>query len=541
MEKQETNKPDYRNYSEIDHLLGSELAQTPWGVDSLLQRLPLFDKPKRHIPYILLLHLVYYNPDFEAGQKKTVINRLIKQLYKDVIKGSKRNQLLDFLPPYYFIHLLIDLHMSGYNINSLNKNLDIEDESDPFRKLLEYGDCSVPGFPEALILLNKKMDRYRKQRDKFLFDISLACLRANNFSGFHHIYKNFKSENYKLSALHYKVLAYVELNEMDKAFRIINAVSPIENNDVMYLDMSLLLAIQGKIDIIREIRRTAPAPEQVFATLCGMIAYHLKNKDIPSAQAILDEASQVLVKIKNYYIRTMRQLLLFDFALQCGDNRIADKSLDKATFYIESFSKTYEEKSNAQLFLLRKLISHKRLEQAKELNFKWKHAEKGQEEFWIEHNMNVAFQLVAEWELMIIAVYRRHDYLFGYQRKSKAGDYYDTVLNVTRLIEGEDYRRETLFVVAKHIAKSGLYQLAIETKMDIPGEACSDSFDKALPMYALSRGDLKEALDFANLIKEEKDKLDVLLCMSPHLEKKNQSALARQFIREWAVHVFRNS
>lgn len=541
MQIMEEKKSDYRNYSEIDYLLGSELAQTPWGVDRFLQRLPLFDKPKQHIPYLLLLHLVFYNPEFPADQKSKVIKQLLTHLHKDVIRGSKRNQLFDFFPPYYCLRLLLDIYLSGYNIKPLLKNMEIEPGSDPFWQLLEYGDFSVPGFPEALVFWRKKLDRFWRKRDNFLFDAAIACLRAYNYTGFHHMYLQIKSEDHKRSALNHEVMAFAERNEMDKAFRIINAVRPIEQNDVMYLDMSFILAIQGKIDIIREIRRTVATPEQLFSVLCGMMAYYIHKKDIPSAQSVLDEANQALGKIKNNFIHTVRQILLVDFAFQTGDMRIAEKGIEEVVFYIDRFLKKYDEKAMAKQFLLRKLIANKRLEQAKELNFKWNQPGNENEDLWVEHNMYVELQVVAEHELRAISVYRRHDYLFGNVRKSKAEDYYKTALEIAGLITGEDYRGESLFVIAKHMAKSGLYRLAIETKTDIPVDGYSDPFNTALPLYALTRGDLNEALEFTHLIKDENDKLAVLLCMSPHLEKNNQSTLARQFIRDWAIHMFQNS
>ena len=54
-------------------------------------------------------------------------------------------------------------------------------------------------------------------------------------------------------------------------------------------------------------------------------------------------------------------------------------------------------------------------------------------------------------------------------------------------------------------------------------------------------GDVNEATTFANLIKDEKQKLAIRLCMSPYLEKMNQHQLAREFIRDWAVNLFQGA
>ena len=536
----EEKKSDYRNYSEIDYLLGSELADTPWGVERFMQRLPLFDKPKRHIPYILLLHFIFYNSAFPAYQKPKVIKKLLAHLHKDVIKGSKRNQLLDFIPPYYCLHLLSDLHLSGIDIKPLTCNLIVESGSDPFGKLLEYGDCSVPGFPEALFFLMKELDPHWKKRDKFLLEIGTACLRAHNFTGFHHIYKNMKVDGLKKVALNHEIMAYVERNEIDKALKLIHSMRPAEHYAMMYFDMSFLLAKQGKIDIIREIRRNVALPEQVLGALCGMMAYHILNRDLLSARKILEEAFQVLNLIEDRFIHTLRLILVLDFAFQTGDIPIAEKSLEEAIFAIEHLLKEENETTLAQSFLLRKLISHKRLEQAAKLNIKWNTPKNDQNDFWSEHNMNVELQVVAEYELNAVTVYRRHDDLFIGSVKKKAEEYYDTVFNVAGMIPGDDYRAESLFVIAKHIAKSGLYDKARETRDKIPIRTYDDLFDFSLPLYAISRGDMNEAMEFSKYIREEKERTAVLLCMSPHLEKMQQQPIARQYMREWAVCFFQN-
>ncbi len=108
------------------------------------------------------------------------------------------------------------------------------------------------------------------------------------------------------------------------------------------------------------------------------------------------------------------------------------------------------------------------------------------------------------------------------------------------MISGEDYRAETLSVIAGHLAKSGLYQKARATRDTILHEAYHAPFDASLPLYALSRGDIDEAINFTQHIRDEKEKAATLLCMAPHLEKLNQPQSARQFMREWAVGVFQN-
>ena len=85
---QEEKLLNNKDFSEIDYFFSSNLATSSWGVDRLLQRVILFDPLKRHIPYLLLIHIIFYNTDLEHSLKKEILNKLIDELYKKIIKKA---------------------------------------------------------------------------------------------------------------------------------------------------------------------------------------------------------------------------------------------------------------------------------------------------------------------------------------------------------------------------------------------------------------------------------------------------------------------
>jgi hypothetical protein len=109
------------------------------------------------------------------------------------------------------------------------------------------------------------------------------------------------------------------------------------------------------------------------------------------------------------------------------------------------------------------------------------------------------------------------------------------------LIDGEEEKAESLLVIAKHQARSGLYGMATATKTGMPLDSYHEPIEVTMPLYAISHGDVNEATSFANLIREEKQKLAIRLCMSPFLEKLDCHKPANEFIRDWAVDFFQGA
>ncbi len=537
----EYNHAEYRHYSEIEYLLKIVSIGTPMEIERLQQRLSLFDQSHRHIPYLLLLHIVYYEADFNLTQKKKTIENLITQLSADIIQGSPRNQVMDFIPPYYCLQLLVDLHISGYDIERLIVNLEIDPGSDLIVNFLEYGDCSVEGFPEALLFFARKLDPVWKEKDLYLLEIAVACLGVYNFKGFHHINKNISKAEIKRIALNQAVMAYVEKGEMEEAFMIINSFKPSVNN-VMYLDMSIVLAKQGKIDLIRQIRQNVSSPEQLIGVLCGLIAYHFYNEDISAAREFLKEAYQILGKIRNRFVRTMRNIDLIDFTFLTGDTRKADIEIEQIIPFIECLPDKRHEKTVARRILLIQLIKHNRSVLAKRLNIQWNKTDADEEApYLMQHNMDADLQLVLEHELRVVSTSRRQDMLSGYISKYDPVKYYNTAFKIAELKGSDEEKSESLLVIAKHQARSGLYNLATETKVRMPVDSYHEPIEVTMPLYAISHGNIIEAKGFAQLIRDEKQRLAIQLCMSPFLEKSNHRQIANEFIRDWAVNLFQGA
>lgn len=541
MSDAENNHAEYRHYSEIEYLLKIVSSGTPMEIERIQQRLSLFDQSHRHIPYLLLLHIVYYGTDFKEVQKKQSIENLLAQLYFEIIHGSPRNQLMDFIPPYYCLQLLIDLHISGYDIERLIVNLEIDPGSDLIVNFLEYGDCSVEGFPEALLFFAGKLDPVWKEKDQYLLEIAVACLGVYNFKGFHHININISKAEIKRIALNQAVMAYVEKGEMEEAFKVINSFKPSVNN-VMYLDMSIVLAKQGKIDLIRQIRQNVSSPEQVIGVLCGLIAYHFYNDDISAAREFQKEAYEILGKIRNRFVRTMRNIDLIDFTFLTGDIRKADIEIERIIPSVECLPDKRYEKTVARRILLIQLIRHNRSDQAKQLNIQWNKTDADEKApYLMQHIMDADLQRALEHELRIVSTSRRQDLLSDHFSKYDPVKYYDTAFKIAELKGSDEEKAESLLVIAKHQARSGLYSMATETKARMPVDSYHEPIEVTMPLYAISHGNMNEATGFAHLIRDEKQRLAIQLCMSPVLEKSNHRQIANEFMRDWAVNLFQGA
>ena len=488
MSDTENNRSEYRHYSEIEYLLQIVSSGTPMEIERIQQRFSLFDQSHRHIPYLLLLHNVYYGTDIKEAQKKQSVENLLTQLYFEIIHGSPRNQLLDFTPPFYCLHLLIDLHMSGYNIERLIARLEVEPGSDLIVNFLEYGDCSVEGFPEALLFFAGKLDPAWKEKNLYLLEVAIACLGVYNFKGFHHICKHIRKAEIKRIALNQAVMAYVEKDEMEEAFKIINSLKPSFNN-VMYLDMSVVLAKLGKIELIRQIRQNVSSPEQVIGVLCGLIAYHLYSDDISAAREFLKEACEIPGKIRNRFVRTMRHLDLIDFMLLTGDISRADAEIKRIIPEIERLPDKGNEKAVARRIMLIMLVKHNRSDQAKQLHIQWNKTDPDEEApYLMQYQMDADLQLALEHELSVVATSRRQDTLSGFMWKYDPVKYYEIAFKIADLIDGEEEKSELLLVIAKHQARSGLYNMATETKARIPADSYHEPIEVTMPLYAISRG-----------------------------------------------------
>ena len=113
------------SFSEIDYFFSSKLAETAWGIERLMQRIILFENSKRHIPYLLLIHMALYNPELTSSSKNEILENLVEELYNRLIKKSQRNPLIDFISPYFVFEILFDLFILGINVKGLIKGLKV--------------------------------------------------------------------------------------------------------------------------------------------------------------------------------------------------------------------------------------------------------------------------------------------------------------------------------------------------------------------------------------------------------------------------------
>jgi hypothetical protein len=191
----------YRNFSEIEYFLSSDLRESKWGINRLLQRITLFDKSKQHIPYLLLIQLIHYDIKYDKAYKKEIISKLISDLYRNIIQKTPRNQLLDFIPPYYVISLLLDLYLVGYKIDPLLQKLEPNPGENPLITIQLLGNYALEGFPEALLFLYSKLGYNGRVGDGTLSKLSLSALYYKNFNGFNYIFSRIKKEDFKVRPL----------------------------------------------------------------------------------------------------------------------------------------------------------------------------------------------------------------------------------------------------------------------------------------------------------------------------------------------------
>lgn len=533
-------KPDYRNYSEIDYLLGSELAVTPWNIDRFLQRIPLFDVTKRHIPYLFLLHLVFYNERFEANSRKDNVKKIISSLEKEVIRKNSWNQLFDFLPPYYVARLLFDLHFAGYNTKRLTRNLNEQPGEMPLMDLLRYGDCSVEDFPATLLTFWDQFTSFGESRDNFLFEIAKASVIAQNFKGFYHILGSMKDKSLKSVALNYAAAVYIERNEIGPALKIAEAEKNLFAKSGIYTDISLTLAHAGKIEILKELKRDTSTPEIMIGIMCGMMDYYLSHGETRMVRLLLDEAHVFLNQVRKLRHKTRFQTMLMEFAFTVGYAESFEKSLENVLDNINNRLKD-KEKDSARMDLLRSLISFGRFSQARELSHNWHFPTETKDTYWSNHNMNTEFQVMAERTLNAIDTNIRHAKIFPVQNPDcQQEEYFKLVLDIANMITDEQYKEYILCTIALRMANQGFYDEALQIGNSIKQQSYIAWIETSLPLYALSNANVPEAIQLAGHIWEAKSRLAVQLCLCPQLEKKQHSNESRQFMKEWAVNFFQN-
>jgi len=553
MPRPEDRLLNLKDFSEIDYFFSSNLANTAWGIDRLLQRVILFDPLKRHIPYLLLLHIIYHNADFELSQKRSIINKLIAELYKNVIKKAARNPLCDFIPPYYVMSLLIDLYMSGYNVKSLIRKLKVDQIENPVMSVKKYGDYSVKEFPAALAFFFEQLVFYKDLRSKLIFEIlnksnynrmlyemAESTLLANNFSGYNYIFKKIKDKKLKSHAQKIAAGVYAERKEISQAIRIAESAKTLREKFLIYLDISFTLLMDDQIEIVHEMEINITTPEIRFAIVANTIYYYIQKQMKEKAMRRLEEAYDLTKLIKDIYFDTINSTFLFDFEFKLGRDKEASRNIENAVFNINNILKPPDDETAFDNLVQRLAINHQ-FEKVKEL-IENKFSDTDQFDDW-NRNHNTC----QKYQMIIGRILQNIDWRIREQKqRTKRSESlvlpedYNAAKVVVEMIPADAYKDEYLVKIALHQARHGFYLEAVKLIPYIKDESFRQQFEMECPIYAATNGDIEESIKMANSISNNKLRTEILLAMTPHLAKQGYYKESLEFMREWAVNCFQN-
>jgi hypothetical protein len=553
MHRHEDRLLNYKDFSEIDYFFSSNLADSAWGIDRLLQRVVLFDPLKRHIPYILLIHIIFYNPDLKLPQKKEILNKLISELYKYVIKKAVNNPLNDFIPSYYVMSLLIDLHISGYNVKPLILNLKIDPVENPLISVKKYGDYSIEGFPEALAFFSEKLVFYRDARSKlldifhkesnynsFLSEIAQFAVLANNLSGYNHIFKKIKDKESKSNAQLFAANVHAERKEISEAIRIAESTADLREKWFIYRDISFQLLEKDQIEVVLEMYRNTTFPEIKSVMVANTVNHYIQKQIIGKAMHKLEEAYDLNKLIKDNFYETINFCYLFDFEFRLGRKPDALKNLERAIFNITNILKPPDDKF-AFDFLIYRLAINNQFDKVNEL-MQNKYSNPDQFDDWERiYQTYKVYQIIIDSILRIIdSRIRARKQQTRINQSMMQIDYYETAKTLAEMIPVFNYQEETFLKIALHYAKHGFYNEAKELLPKISEESYRQKLEMECPIYAVINGDIEESINLANSITNNKLRTEILLAMSPHLAKQNHYKKSLEFMREWAVYCFQN-
>ena len=553
MPRQDDRLLNYKDFSEIDYFFSSNLANTSWGIDRLLQRVILFDPLKRHIPYLLLIHIIYHNTDFELSQKRSIINKLIAGLYKNVIKKAARNPVCDFIPPYYVMSLLIDLYMSGYNVKPLIRKLKVAQIENPVISLKKYGDYSVKKFPEALAFFFEQLVFYKKLSSKYIFEIlnksnydrmlyemAETALLANNFSGYNSIFKKITDKKLKYHAQKIAAGVYAERKEISQAIRIAESAKTLREKYLIYLDISFTLLMDDQIEIVHEMEINITSPEIRFAIVVNTIYYYIQNQMKEKAIRRLEEAYDLTKLIKDMYFDTINSTFLFDFECKLGRDKEANRNMENAVFNINNILKPPDDESAFDNLVHRLAMNHQ-FEKVKEF-IGSKFSDTDQFDNWTRNH-----KTCQKYQMIIGRILSNIDWRIREQRQRMKRpeplvlpEDYNIAKVIVEMIPAEGYKDENLVKIALHQARHGFYQEAMKLIPNIKEESFRQQFEMECPIYAVINGDIEESINLAKSITNNKLRTEILLAMSPHLAKQNHYKESLEFMREWAVNCFQN-
>ena len=553
MSRLEDSSINYKEFSEIDYFFSSNLANTAWGIDRLLQRVILFDPLKRHIPYLLLIHIIYYNNDFDRLQKKEILNKLIVDLYKNVIKKAARNPLTDFIPSYFTMSLLLDLFIAGFNVKPLIRKLKLDQIENPVMSIKKYGDYSTEGFPEALVFFFEQLVFYKDIRNKLIFEamnksnyrrvlseMAQSAVLANNFVGYNHILGKIKDKAFRHKPLLRAACVHAERKEISQAIRIAESAKTFREKCFLYTDISFTLLMDDQLEIVHEMERNITSPEIRFAFVANKAYYYILKQMHEKAIRAMEEAYDLSKLIEDIFFDTINNSQLYYFESLLGRKEEASGNLGNAIFNINQILKPPDNEI-AFDYLVYRLAINNQYEKMKEL-IDEKYSDQNQFDDWNRnHNTCQNYQMIIDHILLSIDSRIREQ-----KRKMKLiqpltlPELYNTAKVVVNMIPADVYRDEYMVKIALHYAKHGFYQEAKEVLPYIKDESFRQQFDMECPIYALINGNTEESISMANSIPNNKLRTEILLSIAPQLAKQNHYKESLEFMREWAVNFFQN-
>ena len=550
----ESDSLNFKDFSEIDYFFSSNLAETAWGVDRLLQRIILFDPIKRHIPYLILMHITFYNNTFDRSQKKVVLNKLINELYKNAIKKTTKNPITDFIPPYFVMCLLLDLFIAGYNVKPLMRKLKADLIQNPVMSIKKYGNFSIEGFPEALLFFFEQLVFFKDTRQRLIFQIlnkgvsygkllsemAQSSILSNNFNGYDHVFKKIKEKEFRHSAQFTAITVYIEHKEISRALNIAESASTLQEKFFMYSDISFALLMDDQVEIVHEIERNISVPEIKFALAINTVNYYIRKQVKEKALRAIEAAYDLKKLIKDFFFQTVIYTFLYDFEYRLGREKEAALNLEMAVFNITDILRGADNDFAFDILVYR-LALNNQPEKVKEL-IDNRYSNPGQFDDW-NRNFNTcrAYQTIIERILQLL------DHRIRGQKRQIKGpepmaipDLFNIAKTVAEMIPADDSREESLVKIALHGAKHSFYREAKEMLLLIKKESFRQQFAVEYPIYVLMNEDREESINMAASIANKKLRSEILLSMAPELAKQGHYKESLEFVREWAVYYFQN-
>ncbi|GEM_PF-3977589 len=552
MPRLEDRSLNYKDFSEIDYFFSSNLANTAWGIDRLLQRIILFDPLKRHIPYLLLIHIIFYNPEFDRSQKKEILKKLIDELYKNVIKKAARNPLTDFIPPYYVINLLFDLFLAGYNVKPLIRKLKVDQIENPVMSIKKYGDYAIEGFPEALLFFFEQLVFFNDIRNKLIFEIlnkstyswilsemAQSAVLANNFVGYNYILKKMDKSSRHLAQLS-AACVHAERKEIAQAIGIAESAKTFQKKCIIYTNISFTLLMDDQIEIVLEMERNLTSPEIRFLLAAKKTYYYILKQMHEKAMRTLEEAYDLNKLIDDIFFKTINASHLYYYEYRLGREAEAIQNMESAIFNINQILQPPDHEI-AFDDLAYNLAINNQYEKIKEL-IDAEYSDPNKFDDWYRNHYTCQ-----KYQTIIDHILRSVDSRIREQKRRMKTpeslvlpELYCAAEALVMMIPGDGYRDEYLVKIALHYAKHGFYQKGRDLLAHIKDESFRQQFAMECPIYALTNGNLEESINMAGSIPNKKLRTEILLAMTPQLAKQNHYKESLDFMREWAVNFFQN-